>query len=555
MILFPRKVTAGNRRKSGIPKPYLSDMTKKLNEINEIDAELYTKYNIKRGLRNANGTGVKVGLTKISEVTGYTVDSEGKKIPQDGHLYYRGYDINDLVHSCIEENRFGFEEITYLLLFGQLPTKKQLQEFTALVSAKRELPPGFARDMILTAPSNSIMNKLSRSTLALYCYDENPDDTSVDNVLRQSIDLIGYFPALVAYAYQAKMSYYENESMHLHYPIPELSTAENILRMIRPTGEYTDLEAKLLDLCLILHAEHGGGNNSTFTTHLITSSGTDTYSAISAAIGSLKGPRHGGANIAVINMLKDLKENVKDITKEKEVDEYLVKVYKKQANDGSGLVYGMGHAIYTLSDPRAVLLKDMAKKLAETDDSLMDDFLLCDTVERRAPVIRTQVTGNESPMAANVDLYSGFVYNALNIPVDIATPLFATARLSGWSAHRLEELVAGKKLMRPAYVVVQPHMDYVKIADRTDPAAGGAKAAKEAAKGAKEVAKAAVKDARDARAVARMEAREERAAAREEAREEKSVAKEKSQQEPTEKKEGSPDKAKKLFSGFLKNKH
>lgn len=467
MIKFPRRIKAGKKQESGIPKPYLSDMTKWLNDINEIDSALYTTYNIKRGLRNANGTGVKVGLTKISEISGYTV-KDGVKTPQEGHLYYRGYDINDLVNSYVEEDRFGFEEVTYLLLFGQLPNKKQLTEFMTLISAKRDLPKGFARDMIMTAPSGDIMNKLARSVLALYCYDENPDDIAVDNVLRQSIDLIGYFPALVAYAYQAKMSYYENESMHLHIPIPELSTAENILRMLRPTGEYTDLEAKLLDLCLILHAEHGGGNNSTFTTHLISSSGTDTYAAISAAIGSLKGPRHGGANIAVINMVRDLKAHTKNFTKEKEIDEYLAKVFRKQANDKSGLVYGMGHAIYTLSDPRAVLLKGMARKLAETDERLMEDFLLCDSIERRAPIIREQVTGNTSPMAANVDLYSGFVYHALNIPVDVATPLFATARLSGWSAHRLEELIAGKKLMRPAFVVVQPHMDYVPLSKRGD---------------------------------------------------------------------------------------
>ncbi len=309
------------------------------------------------------------------------------------------------------------------------------------------------------------MNKLARSVLALYCYDDNPDDTSIENVLRQSIDLIGYFPALIAYAYQAKSSTFDNKSLHLHYPIPELSTAENILRMIRPTGQYTDLEAKLLDIAMILHAEHGGGNNSSFTTHLVSSSGTDTYATISAAVSSLKGPRHGGANIAVINMIQDLKRNVKDITNYRQVEDYLVKVLRKQANDKSGLIYGVGHAIYTLSDPRAKLLKGMAKRLAVSKD-LVDDFMLCDFIEKKAPELYAEINGVKKPMPANVDLYSGFVYSALDIPIDIATPLFATARLSGWCAHRLEELIAGKKLMRPAYNCVQEHLEYKPIKDR-----------------------------------------------------------------------------------------
>ena len=328
MFRFRRKVTGGEQVPSLIPKTYLDLMSKKMIENNEIDSELYSKYNVKRGLRNANGTGVVVGLTRIGEVIGYETDENRNKIPVEGQLYYRGYEIQDLVQSYVSEERFGFEEVTYLLLFGDLPTQKQLNEFKRLIGEKRNLPAGFARDMILTAPSRSIMNKLSRSVLALYCYDENPDDTSVSNVLRQSIDLIGNFPALIAYAYQAKQSFFANESMHLHYPVAELSTAENILRMLRPTGEYTPLEAKTLDLCLILHAEHGGGNNSSFTTHLVSSSGTDTYATIAAAVGSLKGPRHGGANIAVINMIADLKKNVKDITNYKDVDNYLIKVLK-----------------------------------------------------------------------------------------------------------------------------------------------------------------------------------------------------------------------------------
>ena len=455
--------------------------------------ESYVKDNVKRGLRNSNGTGVLVGLTKIGEVIGYDVDEKKNKIPVEGKLYYRGYSIEDLVNSYIEEERFGFEEITYLLilgslptrsvqaayeedrfmfeeviwllLFGSLPTKSQLVRFGHTLEQFRELPENFVEDMIMKAPSPNIMNKMARSVLALYCYDDNPDDTSISNVFRQSIDLIGYFPALIAYAYQAKSSFYDNMSLHLHNPIPELSTSENILRMIRPTGEYTELEARLLDLSMILHAEHGGGNNSSFTTHLISSTGTDTYSAIAAAIGSLKGPKHGGANIAVINMMNDLRKNVPDFNNRGKLDDYLVKVLRKEANDKSGLVYGMGHAIYTLSDPRAKVLKSMAKKLAESKD-LVDDFLLCDYIERRTPELYAEVHGVEKPMPANVDLYSGFVYDALDIPTTIATPLFATARLSGWCAHRIEELISGGKLMRPAYKSVQQPRPYVPISKR-----------------------------------------------------------------------------------------
>lgn len=445
---------------------YYDSSAETLKKNDHIDTELYIKNNVKRGLRNSNGTGVLVGLTKIGEVIGYDIDEQKNKIPAEGKLYYRGYSIEDLVNNCISENRFGFEEISYLLIFGDLPTKTELEDFKKLLGVRRELPDGFARDMILTAPSNNIMNKLARSILALYCYDKNPDDTSVSNVLRQSIDLMGYFPALISYAYQAKSSFYDHKSLHLHNPIPELSTSENILRMIRPTGEYTELEARLLDISMILHAEHGGGNNSSFTTHLVSSTGTDTYSAISAAIGSLKGPRHGGANIAVINMMNDLKQHVPDFNNRGKLDDYLIKVLNKEANDKSGLVYGMGHAIYTLSDPRAKVLKSMAKKLAESKD-LIDDFLLCDYIEKRTPELYAEVHGVERPMPANVDLYSGFVYDALNIPTTIATPLFATARLSGWCAHRLEEIIAGGKLMRPAYKSVMEPRDYVSINDRT----------------------------------------------------------------------------------------
>ena len=462
MAIIKRKL----KRIAGSNKPnFIEEMTHALENVDEIDSALYPKYNVKRGLRNANGTGVVVGLTKIGNVVGYKTDEHKNKIACEGELYYRGYNIKDLINSYIKEDRFGFEEVTFLLNFGFLPTKEQLDEFTRLISEKRDLPLGFARDMILTAPSRSIMNKIARSVLALYSYDDNPEDTSISNVLRQSIDLIGYFPAIIAYAYQAKQSFHKSKSMYLHYPVPELSTAENILRMLRPTGEYTDLEAKTLDLCLILQCEHGGGNNSSFTTHLISSSGTDTYSAIAAAVGSLKGPKHGGANIAVINMLKDLKANVSDITDEHQVDDYLLKVLKGKANDGTGLVYGVGHAIYTLSDPRALLLKDMAKTLASAS-GMEDEFALCEYIENRTPELFTAVTGVEKPMCANVDLYSGIVYRCLNIPSDVATPLFALARLSGWTAHRIEELITGKKLMRPAYICVQEHRDYVPLEER-----------------------------------------------------------------------------------------
>ena len=465
LSFFKKKVIGGKLTPSNIPEIYLREMSKKVEAINWIDSSLYKKYNVKRGLRNSNGTGVIVGLTNIGEIQGYKVDEDNNKIPCEGKLYYRGYEISELVNNIIKDDRFGFEEITYLLIFGELPTKRELANFQKYISNKRTLPEGFARDMILTTPSRSIMNKLSRSILALYCYDENPDDTATVNVLRQSIDLIGYFPALLAYAYQAKVSHFDNKTLHLRNPLPELSTAENILRMLRPHGKYTDLEAKCLDICLILHAEHGGGNNSAFTTHVVSSSGTDTYSAMSAAVGSLKGPRHGGANIHVVRMIEDLKKNVSDITNTKEVDNYLLKVLRKQANDKSGLIYGMGHAIYTKSDPRAVLLKGLAKKLAE-DEGHVEDFLLCDYIERKTPELYEMVHGTKKTMCANVDLYSGLVYSLLHIPEDIATPLFALARLSGWSAHRIEELSTGKKLIRPAYISVAPQKEYVPISKR-----------------------------------------------------------------------------------------
>ena len=453
------------RQSELIPSLTSEASAKLLAQYNSIEPELYIKNDVKRGLRNANGTGVVVGLTNIGEVCGYTIDNQGNKLPMDGKLYYRGYDIEDLVKNSFAENRFGFEEASYLLIMGELPSKTELENFNQILGAHRDLPSTFARDMILTAPSRNIMNKLARSVLALYSYDDNPDDISIPNVLRQSFLLMGCFPAIISYAYQAKHTYYDKESLHLHNPIPELSTSENILRMLRPLGEYTELEAKLLDLCMVIHAEHGGGNNSSFTTQLVSSTGTDTYAAIAAAVGSLKGPKHGGANIAVINMVNDIKEHVPDINDRGKLDDYLVKLLRKEAGDKTGLIYGMGHAIYTKSDPRAKLLKTMAKKLAESKD-LVDEFLLYDYIERTVPSLYAEVHGKEVIMPANVDLYSGFVYHALDIPSDVATPLFATARLSGWCAHRLEELIAGGKLMRPAYNSVQPHQEYIPLAER-----------------------------------------------------------------------------------------
>jgi citrate synthase len=435
---------------------------------NKIDPSLYGRWDVKRGLRNANGSGVVVGLTRVGDVQGYEVNERGEKLPIAGKLFYRGVDVEDIVNNCISENRFGYEETSYLLLFGDLPSQDRLREYERLLGRKRTLPNGFIRDMILTAPSRSIMNKLARSVLALYSYDKNPDDTSIENVLRQAIDLIAYFPALIAAGYQAKQTLKTDRSIYLHSPDAALSTAENILRLTRPGGAFTDFEAKLLDICLILHAEHGGGNNSSFTTHVITSTGTDTYSAIAAAVGSLKGPKHGGANIEVIEMIEGIRKNVRDITDENKVREYLIKLLTGEAGDGSGLIYGLGHAVYTVSDPRAVLLKKMARRLA-AEKELLDDFALYEYIENQAPLLYREIKGVDKPMPANVDLYSGFVYKALDIPNDLATPIFATARISGWCAHRLEELTEGAKIVRPAYKCVQESVEYVPLAKRIQP--------------------------------------------------------------------------------------
>ncbi|MGC9313105.1 MAG: citrate/2-methylcitrate synthase [Sediminispirochaetaceae bacterium] len=432
---------------------------------NQIDPANFTKYEVKRGLRNNDGTGVLVGLTQIGDVHGYIVD-EKERVPVEGRLRYRGIELKELVAGFQKEKRFGFEETIYLLLFGQLPNEKELGEFTRILGEKRTLPGGFTEDMILTAPSSNIMNKLARSVLASYSYDENAEDNTVENVLRQSIELIARFPVFIAYGYQAKQHYYEKKTLYIHSPDPELSTAENILRLIRPDGSYTDLEADLLDLALVCHAEHGGGNNSAFSIHVVSSSDTDTYSAVSAAVGSLKGLKHGGAAIKVREMIDNFKENLGDWEDEEEVAAYIEQILRKEAFDRKGLIYGMGHAVYTLSDPRAVLLKGKARDLAK-EKGYEQEFKLYDLVERLTPAIFKRVKNSNKVISANVDFYSGFVYHMLDIPMDLFTPIFAAARVPGWAAHRIEEIINGGRILRPAYKHIRKEaMSYVPIKDR-----------------------------------------------------------------------------------------
>jgi len=431
---------------------------------NRIPLDLYERYNVKRGLRNQDGTGVLVGLTEIGDVHGYIME-EGDKIPVNGILRYRGIDIKDLVMGFQKEKRSGFEETIFLLLFGYLPSMDELENFKERIGEFRQLPDQFTEDMILKAPSNSIMNKLARSVLAAYSFDNEAEDTSVLNMLRQSVELIAQLPTMAAYAYQAKAHYYNGKSLFLHKPDPTLSTAENLLRMIRITKDYTPIEAEILDLSLVLHAEHGGGNNSAFSTHVVSSSGTDTYSAIATAIGSLKGPLHGGANIQVARMMEDIKNHVKDWGSEKEVSSYIHKILMKDAFDNKGLVYGMGHAVYTLSDPRAEILKEKARELAE-QSGRMDEFLLYQMIEELTPKIFQTIKNNDKPLCANVDFYSGFVYSILNIPEDLYTPIFAIARIPGWCAHRVEEIVSGGKIIRPAYKSVSPRVPYSSLKNR-----------------------------------------------------------------------------------------
>jgi len=435
-------------------------------DVYSIDSDLYNKYSVKRGLRNSNGSGVLVGLTKVGDVHGYLLD-EGEKIADDGVLRYRGINVNDIVEGCELDDRFGFEEVVYLLLFGSLPTESALDEFTKYLGTKRNLPANFTEDMILKAPSGDIMNKLARCVLASYSYDNNPDEVSVENVLRQSFELIARFPAMIAHAYQAKSHYYDGNSLILHAPKEDLSTAENFLYMMRPNNEFTKTEAHLLDLALMLHAEHGGGNNSTFTTHVLSSSGTDTYSAIAAAIGSLKGPKHGGANAKVMGMIDDFKANITDITDEKQIREHIIKLYRKESYDHSGLVYGIGHAIYTKSDPRAVLLRKNAGILAK-EKGMEDELHMYDLIAKNSIELFNEITGKQKDLAINVDFYSGFVYRMLNIPQEVYTPIFAMSRIAGWCAHRLEEIMVSDKIIRPAYKNVYKGREYTSIKDRQE---------------------------------------------------------------------------------------
>lgn len=442
----------------------LKELCEQLKKNSEVPQEYFDRFDVKRGLRNRDGSGVMAGLTKVCSVEGYYID-DGERKPIEGRLTYRGINVNDVVDACIKENRFGYEEVAWLLLFGSLPTRKQLDGFNKVLSASRDLPDDFIEDMIMKAPSPNIMNKLERSVLSLYSYDSNPDDISIENVLRQSIQIIAQLPTIMTYAYQVKRRYYLKKSMYLH-PVKEgLSTAETILYNTRSDRQFTDAEAKLLDLCLILHAEHGGGNNSAFATRVLTSSGTDTYAAISAGIGSLKGPRHGGANLKVAEMMNYLKADVSDITNEGQVADFLKKVIHKQAGDGSGLVYGMGHAVYTLSDPRQVILKREASKIAE-EKGFADEFRALELIEKLTPEIFASEKNNNKKICANVDLYSGLIYEMLGIPMDLYTPLFAVARVAGWSAHRIEELLTGNRVIRPAYKNLATPTDYTPIDER-----------------------------------------------------------------------------------------
>ena len=442
----------------------ISELTKIAAANNNIENEMYEKYEVKRGLRDKNGKGVVCGLTEISEVTSWE-NIDGVRTPVPGVLCYRGYNVKDIVRNCVEENRFGFEETVYLLLFGKLPSDKELNDFTEMLSEFRVLPRNFVRDVIMKSPSKDMMNMLAKCVLNLYSYDPDPDNVSLSNVLRQGLQLIAQLPMISAYSYRAYRYYNTNDgSLVIHKPVAEYSTAQNVLHILRKDSSFTDLEAKVLDVCLILHADHGGGNASTFTTHLATSTGTDTYSAMAASLGSLKGPKHGGANIKVMHMLENIKENVKKRT-ESNVYDYVRKILAKKAFDRTGLVYGIGHAVYTVSDPRAEVLKVYAGKLAE-EKGLEEEFELYNTVAKAASALICQQKNIDKPVNPNVDFYSGFVYSMLNLPDALYTPLFAVARIAGWCAHRMEELVSGGKIIRPAYECVIDRREYIPIAKR-----------------------------------------------------------------------------------------
>ncbi len=428
-----------------------------------IDGKLYEEYDVKRGLRDSSGKGVLTGLTEISDVVsfGYV---DGEKVPIDGELYFQGVNVQDLVKG-FANRRFAFEEATYLLLFGKLPTKEQLDEFIELLGEFRSLPDTFVRDVVMKAPSSNMMNTLQKCVLTLYSYDENPEDISISNVLQQSLKLIAQFPLFCVYGYHAYRHYHLDKSLIIRNPKPELSTAENILRLLRKDGTYTELEAKVLDVALVLHAEHGGGNNSTFTTHVVSSTGTDTYSAVAASLGSLKGPKHGGANLKVQEMFRDIKSHVSNWKDEEALRSYLVRILRKEAFDRAGLIYGIGHAVYTESDPRAVILKEYARKLSE-EKGLTREFELYERVERIGGECLMSGRKLLKPVCANVDFYSGFVYSMLGLPAELFTPIFAISRISGWSAHRIEELANAGKIVRPAYKYVGHHVDYEELEER-----------------------------------------------------------------------------------------
>ena len=449
-----------------------SDLTPEIIELSKIccknsliDPSNYDKYDVKRGLRDSNGKGVLTGLTEISEVNSVIEDENGNRTPIPGELFYRGYSIEDLVNGFIHDKHYGFEEVSYLLLMGDLPNQEQFEEFNQLLGYYRTLPDTFVRDIIMKAPSRNIMNALSKEVLTLYSYDEKAEDTSVPNVLRQCIQLIALLPVLAVYSYQAFNYFHNKQSLFIHSPQPHLSTAENILYMLRPDSQYTKLEAKLLDMALVLHAEHGGGNNSTFTTHVVTSSGTDTYAAIAEALCSLKGPKHGGANIKVVKMFNHIKRHVTDYNDKEQIRDYLIKILNKEAFDKSGLIYGMGHAIYTISDPRARVFKGFVKSLSE-EKGRQAEYQLYNNVEEIAAELIMQRRKTDKKISANVDFYSGFVYSMLDLPTKLFTPLFAIARVSGWSAHRLEELVNPSKIIRPAYQNVHDRQNYVPMDER-----------------------------------------------------------------------------------------
>lgn len=444
--------------------PQLMSYVEKCSMNTTIDPELYTKYNVKRGLRDVDGKGVVAGLTEISEINAFLNCGESK-IPCEGELYYRGVNIQSLVDGFLKDNRFGFEETIYLLLFGSLPTKEELIDFDSLLKRYRSLPKNFVRDVLMKASGKDMMNILARSVLTLYAYDDKADDTSIPNVLRQSLQLISELPLLAVYAYKSYEYYGKKKTLVIRRPKPELSIAENILYMLRDDGKYTPLEAQILDIALVLHAEHGGGNNSTFTTHVVTSSGTDTYSVVAASLGSLKGPRHGGANAKVVEMIDNIKKNVKDYTDEEEVKSYLTKILNKEVFDGKGLIYGMGHAVYSLSDPRATVFRGFVEKLSK-EKGLTKDYQLCSTIERLAPEIIARERKIYKGVSANIDFYSGFIYNMLGLPKELFTPIFAISRIAGWSAHRMEELLLNGKIIRPAYQNISPRAPYIPLDER-----------------------------------------------------------------------------------------